>query len=145
MAAVTLHSEFGAQENKISHCFPSGNPLLRSSWAFQWLRLYAFTAEDPDSSPCRGTKIPQAMQHSKRKKERKNIPLQIFAFVFVAFPLPCNFRCAVPWHFGAKTDFLAFPAWPLWIYIRPPNPHLICPALTGGFFTTSANLEALYD
>ena len=126
MAAVTLHSEFGAQENKISHCFPSGNPLLRSSWAFQWLRLYAFTAEDPDSSPCRGTKIPQAMQHSKRKKERKNIPLQIFAFVFVAFPLPCNFRCAVPWHFWAKTDFLAFPAWPLWIYIRPPNPHLIC-------------------
>ena len=126
MAAVTLHSEFGAQENKISHCFPSGNPLLRSSWAFQWLRLYAFTAEDSGSSPCRGTKIPQAMQHSKRKKERKNIPLQIFAFVFVAFPLPCNFRCAVPWHFWAKTDFLAFPAWPLWIYIRPPNPHLIC-------------------
>ena len=126
MAAVTLHSEFGTQENKSSHCFPSGNPLLRSSWAVQLLRLCAFTAEDPGSSPGRGTKIPQATQHSKKEKERKNIPSQIFAFVFVAFPLPCNFRCAMPWHFGAKTDFWAFPTWPLWIYIRPPIPHFIC-------------------
>ena len=125
MAAVTLHSEFGAQENKISHCFPNGNPLLRSSWAVQWLRLCAFTAEDPGSSPGRETKIPQAMQHSKRKKKKK-YPLPDVCFHSCCFLLPCNFRCAAPWHFGAKTDFWAFPAWPLWIYIRPPNPHFIC-------------------
>ena len=34
----------------------------------QWLGLCAFTAEGPGSTPDWGTKIPQAMRHSQKKK-----------------------------------------------------------------------------
>ena len=126
MAAVTLHSEFGAQENKISHCFPNGNPLLTrvpgqsGGWdsvlSLPRTQVLALVGELRSTS--------HATQQKKERK--KKYPLADMCFHSCCFPLPCNFRCAVPWHFGAKTDFWAFPAWPLWIYIRPPNPHFIC-------------------
>ena len=34
--------------------------------AVQWLGLLALTAEDPDSIPGQGTKIPQPKQHSQK-------------------------------------------------------------------------------
>ena len=43
----------------------SGNSL-----AVQWLGLSAFIAEGPGSSPSWGTKIPQALRHSQKKKKR---------------------------------------------------------------------------
>ena len=36
----------------------------------QWLGLCAFTAEGAGSVPGRGTKIPQAAQQAKKKKEK---------------------------------------------------------------------------
>ena len=44
----------------------SGNSL-----AVQWLGLSAFIAEGPGSSPSWGMKIPQALRHSQKKKEKK--------------------------------------------------------------------------
>ena len=41
------------------------------SLAAHWLGLCAFTAESPGSIPDQGTKIPQAVQHSQRKKKIK--------------------------------------------------------------------------
>ena len=41
----------------------------RNSPEVQWLGLGAFTAEDPDSTPGWGTKIPQATWHGQKKKK----------------------------------------------------------------------------
>ena len=38
----------------------------------QWLGLHPFTARGPGSIPGRGTKIPQAGRHGKKKKKKKN-------------------------------------------------------------------------
>ena len=47
-----------------------------NSLAVQWLGLCALTAKDWGSIPVQGTKIPQSVQHSQKKKksEMKNMP-----------------------------------------------------------------------
>ena len=51
--------------------------ILGNSLVVQWLGLCTFTAKGPGSVPGRGTKIPQAMQHSQKKKI-KNIVCGIY-------------------------------------------------------------------
>ena len=48
----------------------------------QWLGLFAFTAEDPNSMPDRGAKIPQALQGPPKIKIKKiNIePIEGFVY-----------------------------------------------------------------
>ena len=43
--------------------------VYRNSLEVQWLGLHAFTAKDTGSIPGRGTKIPQAMRCSQKKKK----------------------------------------------------------------------------
>ena len=45
----------------------------RNSPEVQWLGLDAFTAEDPDSTPGWGTKIPHATWHGQKKKKNRDI------------------------------------------------------------------------
>jgi len=51
-----------------------------TSLAIQWLGLRTFTAKGLGSIPGRGTKIPQAVQHSQRKEGRKNTFLKKDSF-----------------------------------------------------------------
>ena len=44
---------------------------IQTSLAGQWLRLCASIAGGTGSIPAQGNKIPHAMRHSKRKKEKK--------------------------------------------------------------------------
>ena len=37
----------------------------------QWLGLHTFTANDVGSTPSWGTKLPQAVQHAKKKKKER--------------------------------------------------------------------------
>ena len=41
-----------------------------TSLATQWLGLHTFTAKGLGSIPGRGTKIPQAVQHSQKKRRK---------------------------------------------------------------------------
>ena len=43
----------------------------------QWLGLHALVAEGPGSIPGRATKIPQAMQCDKKKKNEKNLGTEL--------------------------------------------------------------------
>ena len=45
--------------------------IYGNSLAVQWLGLGAFTAMSPGSIPGQGTKIPQASQHSQKKKKKR--------------------------------------------------------------------------
>ena len=57
---------------------------MGNSLAVQWLGLRALTAEGPGSIPGRGTKIPQVMPCSeKKKKKEKDIPC-----TRISIPLP---------------------------------------------------------
>ena len=44
-----------------------------TSLAVQWLGLHALTVKGPVSIPCWGTKILHAMQHSQKKKTKKDL------------------------------------------------------------------------
>ena len=37
----------------------------------QWLGLHTFTANDVGSTPSWGTKLPQAVQHAKKKRKKE--------------------------------------------------------------------------
>ena len=71
-------AEWGQQfwKSECSSGMHSAGVLLLKSTIFgntmvvQWLELCAFTAEDPGSVCGRGTKIPQAIWYSRRKKQK---------------------------------------------------------------------------
>lgn len=71
-------AEWGQQfwKSKCSSGMHSAGVLLLKSTIFgntmvvQWLELYAFTAEDLGSVCRQGTKIPQAIWYSRRKKQK---------------------------------------------------------------------------
>ena len=44
---------------------------MGNSLAVEWLRLSTFTVKGPGSSPGQETKIPQSVQHSQKKKKKK--------------------------------------------------------------------------
>ena len=46
---------------------------MGSSLVVQWLGVCSFTAEGAHSIPGLGTKIPQAVKHSKKKKKERNV------------------------------------------------------------------------
>ena len=52
---------------KMLHYQILGSP--RNSLVVQWLRLCTFTAKGPGSIPGQGTKIPQAVWSSQKKKK----------------------------------------------------------------------------
>ena len=52
------------------------NTAWGSSLVAQWLGVCSFIAEGTDSIPGLGTKIPQALQHSKKKKKGLSITPQ---------------------------------------------------------------------
>ena len=63
---IKLWENYFNQSKKIKRRkMPRGNSL-----AVQWLELHAFTAEGPGSIPGWGTKIPQAAQHSQKKRKK---------------------------------------------------------------------------
>ena len=62
-----FHIEFGSAWWYYIFFFKPG--ILGNSLAVQWLGLRAFTAEGPGSIPGRGTKIPQALRGSQKKKK----------------------------------------------------------------------------
>ena len=69
MVSVILHSN---NHLKVRYYVAYQIPVFfGKSLVDQWLGLHAFTAEGVGSIPGRGTKIPQAVQRSK-KKEKKN-------------------------------------------------------------------------
>lgn len=51
-------------------------PKYREFPGSQWSGLHTFTAEVSDSIPSQGNKIPQALQHSQKKKKPKYEMLQ---------------------------------------------------------------------
>ena len=60
---VKIHNTDERNKSRFNKC--SGNSLV-----VQCLGLGALTAEGPGSIPCRGTKIPQAVQHGQKKKKK---------------------------------------------------------------------------
>ena len=53
---------------------------IRNSLAVQWLGLGAFIAVAPGSIPGQGTKIPQAMGKTKKKKDKTSTEMDIHNF-----------------------------------------------------------------
>ena len=51
--------------------FTARKEAVGTSLVVQWLGLRAVTAEGPGSIPGRGAKIPQAIWHGQKRKERK--------------------------------------------------------------------------
>ena len=80
-----------------------------NSLAVPWLGLRAFTAEGPGSVPGWGTKIPQALWHSQKKKK---IYIYIYIFIYLfniyiffyfnALKLTCNIKLRCNYKYGGK-------------------------------------------
>ena len=61
---------WGLYITQLEHKKRTFKSALGNSLVVQWLGLCAFTAEGPGSVSGQGTKIPQATQHSQKKKKK---------------------------------------------------------------------------
>ena len=93
--------------------FPSQEIIPGNSLMVQWLRLGVFTAVGLGLTPGQGTKIPQAMQHSRKEGRKEEVVEWLWGFWQICVQSPALLVTnTATWGKGFKLSELQFPHLP---------------------------------